>query len=210
MGQVQRSCQKLVGPLSELLSAVLGALIATAGGFLALRQATEHQTKRTIAATLGADYMARFSEPAFVAVRDEVDICLASMRGLQPGARLERFTEICRRQTPESVRLYNRLHSTAMLFAEIGVGFHRGLIDAEGLAIFDRILPYYWWELSPFIAAAHREFGFVVDHARPLSEQRLVLFSKFAYAYNEMVSRGIAREARPVLDHGDGDLERDE
>lgn len=78
----------------------------------------------------------------------------------------------------------------------MGVGFQRRLIDAEGLAIFDRILPYYWTELTPFIAAAHREFGFTIDDARPLEEQQLVLFSKFAFAYNEMRSRGIAREGR--------------
>lgn len=82
-----------------------------------------------------------------------------------------------------------------MLFAEIGVGFQRGLIDAQGLAIFDRLIPYYWRELSPYVAAAHLEFGFPIDVSKPLADQKLTLFSKFAFAYNEMVLRGIARES---------------
>lgn len=187
--------------MTELLSALLGALVASVGGFVAVREVTERQTRRTIAATLGAGYMERFSTPEFVEVRDAVDLCLANVRGLTPDARLDRFREICRRDTAESIQMYNRLHAMSMLFAEIGVGFERGLIDAQGLAIFDRLLPYYWWELSPFIAAAHGEFGFEVDPDRPLAGQKLVLFSKFALAYNNMVAGGIARE--PLNDVGE-------
>lgn len=138
--------------MTELASAVLGALLATIGGFFAVRRVAKWQTDRTIAATLIAEYMARYSAPDFMETRDSVDICLSGMRDLPMDQRVERFSAICRREDPDSVRLYNRLHAMSMLFAEMGVGFQRGLIDAEGLAIFDRILPYYWWELTPFIA----------------------------------------------------------
>jgi hypothetical protein len=180
--------------MSELISALIGALVASVGGFIAVRDVAERQTRKTLAATLGAEYMARYSAPEFVLLRDEVDLCLATAKRLSAAARHEHYSRICRRDNAESIKAFNRLHALSMLFAEIGVGFQRGLIDAQGLAIFDRILPYYWRELSPFIAAAHVEFGFPVDLDRPLERQRLTLFSKFAYAYNEMVGRGIARE----------------
>jgi hypothetical protein len=180
--------------MAELLSAVLGALMATVGGYFAVREITKWQTRNTIAAALSAEYMARYSAPEFMEIRDVVDSCLTGMRDLTLEQRVERFRRICRRDDPESVRMYNRLHAVSMLFAEMGVGFQRGLIDVEGLAIFDRILPHYWWELSPYIAACHLSHGFPVDATRPLADQPLVFFSKFAYAYNQMVARGIARE----------------
>jgi hypothetical protein len=183
--------------LSEVLSAILGAVIATIGGFFVIRSVTDRQTRHGISSTLAVDYMARYSAPGYIEIRDEVDVFLNTLDALSTRERDQRLAEVCRRADPDNVRIFNRLHALAMLFAEMGVGFQRGSIDAEGLAIFDRILPHYWQALSPFIAAAHREFGFPVDDTRPLADQPLVLFSKFAYAYNEMTRRGIARERPP-------------
>lgn len=181
--------------MTELLSALLGALIATAGGFFTVKIISEAQTRNTIAATLAAGYMSRFSAPDMLETRDAVDLFLTGIRELPLEAKVERCAEVCRRDTAENVRLYNRLHALSMLFGEIGVGFQRGLIDAQGLAIFDRLIPYYWHELSPYIAAAHVEFGFPIDATKPLVDQKLTLFSKFGFAYKEMVQRDIAREA---------------
>jgi hypothetical protein len=180
--------------MKDLLGTILSTAIATVGGFFAGKSITQSQTRKTISSALTTTFMHRFSASDFLPVRDEVDTFLAGLRGLTPSARLDRCAEICRRETPESIRIFNRLHSLGMLFAEIGAGFQQKLIDVEGLAIFDRILPYYWREMASYIAASHAEFGFPLDNTRPLAEQKLTLFSKFAYAYNEMHRYGIARE----------------
>lgn len=186
-----------------LASAAIGAILGGLLSWLALTRVTRSQTATELETTLTMAFMHRFSEPAFVAFRDDVDVFVSSIRNRPFEEQIAAARQVCRREDAASIRLYNRLHAVSMFFAEIGVGFETGLIDVRGLAIFDRLLPQYWHELAPFIVAAHIESGWVVDPAQPLVSQELELFNMFRYAYGAMVTQGIAREP-PVLSQGPG------
>lgn len=190
-----------------LASAVIGAIMGGLLSWLALTKVTERQTKTELATTLTMTFMHRYSEPSFVAIRDEVDTFLARIRPYTAEEKIAAAREVCRRQDADAIQLYNRLHAVGMFFAEIGVGFAMGLIDVRGLAIFDRLLPQYWNEMAPFIVAAHIEFGFEVDPTSPLVLQDLALFNQFRYAYGAMTEQGIAREPT-VLEAGTDGSER--
>lgn len=191
-----------------IISAVIGAVMGGLLSWLAMTRVTDRQTRTELATTLTMTFMHRYSEPAFVRIRDEVDGFLASIRPYTWEEKVDAAREVCRRQDANAIQLYNRLHAVGMFFAEIGVGFATGLIDVRGLAIFDRLLPQYWHEMAPFIVAAHIEFGFEVDLTSPLVSQDLALFNKFRYAYAAMVEQGIARQPIALPADIDGPDER--
>ena len=145
--------------------------------------------------TKAASFMERFSHPHYVQLRDGIEGFLTEIRNLPAKEKVERFRAICKRDTPDHVSLFNRLHALGMFFGEIGVAFERGLIDGKGLRIFDRLIPYYWDELSPFVVACHIEFGYEIDPAKPPEEQALTLFSKFCYSNREMERQKLSKRA---------------
>jgi hypothetical protein len=199
--------------METIISTIAGALIGGLLSYVAIRaqiratQASvdaqiaeqkalaEASMRKSIAVTKAASFMERFSSPSYMEIRDTVEEFLASIRSLAPKEKREACAAICRRDTPERIRIYNRLHAFGMLFSEIGVSFFHGTLDADGLIIFDRIIPHYWIELSPFIEACHFEFGFPLHESDPLDEQELVIFGKFLFAYKEMVRLGYARKS---------------
>lgn len=119
-------------------------------------------TWRHFSAAQAAAMMARFSGRDMVEMRHEIEALLSDMRLLSEQAKVERFRVICRR-TKDTVELYNQLHAVSMFFAEIGVCFKSRLFVKREFVVFDRLLPYYWHELAPFIIAAHREHGFAIN-----------------------------------------------
>ena len=142
-----------------------------------------------------AAMMERFSSPGFLEIRDEAETFLFSIRKLGLSDQIAECREVCKRDTKEHVIVYNRLHALGMFFGEIGVYFQRGVIDRKSLRIFDRLLPYYWHELSPFIIACHIEYKHPIDLDRKPEDQNLVAFGKFGYAYKEMLRRGFAKRS---------------
>jgi hypothetical protein len=192
-------------------AAIVGALLAGLVTFLiAQRQisaaraalekqiAAQEQLTRLIAGenisvSRAASFMERFSDPLFLPVRDDVELFILNCRDISADQVASFCAQICARGNLQDIRLYNRLHSFCMFFAEIGFAYKRNLIEPEGLAIFDRILPYYWRAMDPYIVACHNEYGFDLDDGVPLHEQELVLFNMFRLGYNSMVERGIAR-----------------
>lgn len=204
---------------NSLLSAIIGLAGALVGAIIAgwvthyaakkqieaLKQATELQiqqqiqhskevTSQNISVTKTSYFMERYSNPSFMEIRDEVELFLAKIAELSPPEKIDECLALCRKDTLERVRTFNRIHALGMFFGEIGVSFEYDHIDCDGLAIFDRIIPYYWKVLDPFVRACHIHYGFILDEQKDLSDQDLVMFTKFRFAYNEMVQNGLAKE----------------
>lgn len=137
--------------------------------------------------------MARYSSREMIEIRDVVEAFLTEIRPLSFDAQVARCRELCLR-TPGNAQTYNRVHAVGMFFAEIGVCVKSRLIRPNEFTVFDRLVPYYWHRLTPFIIACHQYYGFEVDPNRPLIDQRLVLFEHFRYAYHKLKTMGIALE----------------
>lgn len=198
----------IIGLLGALIGAIIGGWITARSAkqqIDAMKEATERQimeqkniaerlSDESLSVARASSFMERFSSPSYMEIRDEVELLLMEMSKISPEERMAEFNLICLRDTEIRVRRFNRLHALGMFFAEIGVSFENGHLNCDGLAIFDRIIPYYWKEMEPFIRACHISFGFPLDSENSLADQPLIVFTKFRHAYKEMVRNGLAKE----------------
>jgi len=116
-------------------------------------------TRAHYSATRAASLLERFSSGPMVEMRHEIEMFLSRLRRKEPRDRIETCRKVCER-LGDNAKLFNKLHALGMFFSEIGFFVEAHIIDPGELRIFDRLIPYYWSELTPFIIACHYEFGY--------------------------------------------------
>jgi hypothetical protein len=168
-------------------------------------------TYRHFSASRGATMMARFSSRDCLEARNVTDAFIAELQALQENEKkIEKCRELCRQfiqgASPESIAKFNHIHAVGMFFGEIGFCYGQWprLIRGREFDIFNRLLPYYWKRLEPFIIACHDEFKLALQpDGKPMNLKigkvhlyvgRLRFFDKFRQGYKFMIDRGIAIE----------------
>lgn len=150
-----------------------------------------------------AALISRFSSAEFIELRSLVDeFCAKRLAGKSPREQIEECRRLFARASSSDFIGFNKMHSFCMYFAEIGVALSWWTIRPRHFKVLDRLVPYYWNRMAPFITACHIEFLFgdrIQNDVWLHEHKNLAIFNHFRIAVEKLGYRKLLTEPSSSL-----------